>query len=400
MVMMMALLFVVVVVAAGACDLGRGPPRPSAWNAGDEKATSSWEQQLRDAARASIATLDNGPSAIKRMLDPRFDVYRLLVIDGHLYVHESFLRVDKSRKFATLVAMVAHRLPNVVWLHDSGARSSARSLNGSLPTTLLSRRVDQKGILVPNPYFGRRSIGTWDKDRSRFEKLRIPFERRIPKVFWRGSVGSKRSCSQGTGNYARLQAVTLTTCREDLFDVRCQHGCADGTNTTFDPTCFPRDDDFFDLKNLATTRHFVDPADYSKYQFLLNLPGSTSGSYSRNLNHLWAMGSVVLLWHSPYVEWYYAALRHGTTHLSVDKSSILHAIETLQNDRATRDRLIRNALEVDRRLVCGTCILDFVVDVIHLIHDHLDGLLDDDDNRLLATLNYMLYGDEVMTTRL
>ena len=31
---------------------------------------------------------------------------------------------------------------------------------------------------------------------------------------------------------------------------------------------------------------WVEPEDYARYQYLLNLPGETSGSYSRNLNHL------------------------------------------------------------------------------------------------------------------
>ena len=42
---------------------------------------------------------------------------------------------------------------------------------------------------------------------------------------------------------------------------------------------------------------------YAKWQYALNLPGRTAGSYSRNLNHLWAVGAVVLLWNADFVEW-------------------------------------------------------------------------------------------------
>ena len=35
---------------------------------------------------------------------------------------------------------------------------------------------------------------------------------------------------------------------------------------------------------------------YATYQYQLNLPGSVSGSYSRNLNHIWGVGSVVAMW--------------------------------------------------------------------------------------------------------
>ena len=35
---------------------------------------------------------------------------------------------------------------------------------------------------------------------------------------------------------------------------------------------------------------WVEPEAYATHRYLLNLPGETSGSYSRNLNHLWARG--------------------------------------------------------------------------------------------------------------
>ena len=38
---------------------------------------------------------------------------------------------------------------------------------------------------------------------------------------------------------------------------------------------------------------WVEPEDYARYKYVLNLPGQTSGSYSRNLNHLWAVGACV-----------------------------------------------------------------------------------------------------------
>ena len=44
----------------------------------------------------------------------------------------------------------------------------------------------------------------------------------------------------------------------------------------------------FDLK-------WFEAKDYAGFKYLLNLPGETAGSYSRNLNHLWAVGSALLL---------------------------------------------------------------------------------------------------------
>ena len=79
---------------------------------------------------------------------------------------------------------------------------------------------------------------------------------------------------------------------------------------------------------------------YTMYKYVLNLPGSTSGSYSRNLNRaspvsyavlrridgsihadLWSLDSVVLLWRDGVKEWYYPALEHGVTHLDL---SLIH----------------------------------------------------------------------------
>ena len=103
--------------------------------------------------------------------------------------------------------------------------------------------------------------------------------------------------------------------RPDLFDVRCIE-------------CKPRQDwsscallDMDAIPSLPRGEH-VNASHYLNYRFLLNLPGSVSGSYSRNLNHLWATGSIVVLWQHPYVEWYYPGLSSGRTHLDLSPSSI------------------------------------------------------------------------------
>ena len=109
-------------------------------------------------------------------------------------------------------------------------------------------------------------------------------------------------------------------------------------------------DDVLENSHTVEDRAWFDATDYTKYKYLLNLPGKTTGSclaaptfrrrvaatprlargysveanrgdaaaatwkfcrdrlaplrYSRNLNHLWATGGVVLLWDEPIVEWY------------------------------------------------------------------------------------------------
>ena len=61
------------------------------------------------------------------------------------------------------------------------------------------------------------------------------------------------------------------------------------------------------LANLdrALDTEIREDAYYTKFKMLMHLPGSTTGSYSRNLNKLWACGSVVLYWaHSAYEHYY------------------------------------------------------------------------------------------------
>ena len=41
-----------------------------------------------------------------------------------------------------------------------------------------------------------------------------------------------------------------------------------------------------------------------------------TGSYSRNLNHLWSTDAVVLIWKHAAVEHYYRGLAHGAVHKS------------------------------------------------------------------------------------
>ena len=87
---------------------------------------------------------------------------------------------------------------------------------------------------------------------------------------------------------------------------------------------------------------------YADYQVLLNLPGSWTGSYSRNLNHLWVLGAVVALWDAPptYVEWYSPALAPGRTHVAVNQSSLAREVARARRDGGHRTALLAGARAV------------------------------------------------------
>ena len=87
----------------------------------------------------------------------------------------------------------------------------------------------------------------------------------------------------------------------------------------------------------------VEKRDFGRYKFLLNLPGSVSGSYSRNLNHLWALGAVVLLWRADFKEWYSPLLKSGVTHLDVDAETAAKVAELLRGSDGAARALAGNA---------------------------------------------------------
>ncbi|KAH8053080.1 hypothetical protein JL722_9746 [Aureococcus anophagefferens] len=107
-------------------------------------------------------------------------------------------------------------------------------------------------------------------------------------------------------------------------------------------------------------------ADFADYKFLLNLPGTISGSYSRHLNVLWALGAVVLLWDSPHVEWYYPALKDGATHVVVvGAASAAGTAAALLADPNRARGLALRARVVHDLFLCPDCLAShfkFVVD--------------------------------------
>ncbi|KAH8087664.1 hypothetical protein JL720_6982 [Aureococcus anophagefferens] len=102
---------------------------------------------------------------------------------------------------------------------------------------------------------------------------------------------------------------------------------------------------------------YVPPSKFSDWKYALHLPGAFTGSYSRNLNKLWALGSVVLLWAAPYVEFYFPGLSHGATHLAVDACTAPRAVAALEADGAAAARGGRG--RVFDELLCADCLADF-----------------------------------------
>ena len=167
---------------------------------------------------------------------------------------------------------------------------------------------------------------------------------------WRGAIRTRDDCEDEFGNFARAEAVALTARDPASFDVRCLQ--CDVRDSAARPCDRPRFSAATrrDVLSLGRAAH-ANRSVYGAYQFQLNLPGSVSGSYSRNLNHLWLLGSVIAMWDAPYVEWYYPALAEGVTHLALNRSTALDAVRDVP--RRAVETMLRNARAVYDRAAKG-----------------------------------------------
>ena len=172
------------------------------------------------------------------------------------------------------------------------------------------------------------------------------------------------------GNCARLAMATNTVRDPDHFDIRCATEC--DTTPVNNDSC--EGTEFYPLGNL--TRRIVATKNngivaneatpktvFAAHRYVLNLPGQTSGSYSRNLNHLFFLGSVVFLYDTPTTEWYYPALTNGVTHVAVNSTSVSDVLGLVNNDTSLQHLIAKAGVDVAHRFLCATCLAHFFTNV-------------------------------------
>jgi len=130
---------------------------------------------------------------------------------------------------------------------------------------------------------------------------------------------------------------------------------------------------------VSEQRHY-EKSEHGNWMFNLNLPGSTAGSYSRNLNHLWFNGAVVVLWDWPSVEFYYPALADGTTHISVNHSNAIAVVDIVRKNEALRSRLRHFASLIGENFLCPKCIAQYIIRALKVYRRELsyDTIFDSD----------------------
>ncbi|KAJ8606754.1 hypothetical protein CTAYLR_009562 [Chrysophaeum taylorii] len=357
----------------------------------------AWDGTMRDRV---VRELRRSVAASPRVLQPERHLARvlgvaekvILVVEGRIFVSAKHRNLNKHKpqyhlKFLQSI-LESSSMPNFAYVFEEEAKGA--SDDGDLPFVAIAKwkGYEQPGVLVPNPYFA--NVTTWGREMRRLE--RPSWDDRDPRCLWRGAIITKE-CKQDTGNHARFCAVVRSVEHPSLIDAR-PVGRFEPRNPSLDP---PRDRYCSRMAYDATMREiatsarnasaflvpFMASSNFSRYQYLLNLPGVMGGSYSRNLNLLWNAGSVVLLWDARHVEWYYAALRHNVTHVGVGCDTLVEQMRNLRADPALALALRKNAKRVYDAFLAPEALVWYMQHLARALRDHsqMGLVLDDRDTR-------------------
>ena len=236
----------------------------------------------------------------------------------------------------------------------------------------------QDGLLVPNPYFSSpaRGLDWWEDfaDASFERAARRPWDLRERSVFFRGACGP--------GAHARFDLMRIRDATGSAAGVRLDVGftkadgfgsIADCVNQLATQRRAPPEDAEFVLEHRVRAQ--VPQANYSNFQYLLHMPGSATGSYSRNLQYLWSHGAVILVWRDARnkkmepQEWYYAKMRPDVHYLPVNAKTLISQIRRVETDPTLRAVLIRGAREFHSEYLSKAALVERWRSILSLLRD-------------------------------
>mmetsp|Transcript_30156 Transcript_30156/g.93295 ORF Transcript_30156/g.93295 Transcript_30156/m.93295 type:complete len:508 (-) Transcript_30156:75-1598(-) len=352
----------------------------------------------------------------------------LLTFNGRIFAPPQYVVPFKNRGLVVMLASARRvrkkPLPNAVFSANMASRGGeVLTGQGEYPETVIAKKTGYGefcGIMIPNPYPSHEPAHVGDLELWRYavDEIRAaakaqPVKKRDAKVFWRGSCANNEwernryhamadqralligdgACA-GTyesGNRARLLAASLTVRHPKQFNIKCSNldpprnfSCVE--DAAYAAQLRQARDDVLENSHTVEDRAWFDATDYTKYKYLLNLPGKTTGSYSRNLNHLWATGGVVLLWDEPIVEWYYPLLETGVTHLVVNRSTAKKVIKRLETNKKEYKRLAAGAARIADYVMSAGGMANYFDHVLEAVRRHLRYDLVLDDRRALLEL--------------
>ena len=252
------------------------------------------------------------------------------------------------------------------------------------PTLAIGKREPHRpGLLIPNPFFVSPAWWADHAARTLRRAAARPFRERESRALFRGSCGP--------GAAARLELLRVAAALGDRLDVGFTGvdgfpslgACVSALEAK---TGLPAP------RGANVSAAHVAQANYSAYKYLIHMPGSATGSYSRNLQYLWTHGSVVLVWNHSATEWYYGALVDGVHYVSVDAATLGDRLGDLERDPALRARLVRGARRFFDDHLAAPVLVDrwrAVLDALGAAQDRSDPAIPESactcDARLAAT---------------
>lgn len=252
-----------------------------------------------------------------------------LLINNNLHVTEKVGQRAKRSLWIRMMKMLLKRMsaPNVMFLIQFGSTPKDRSSSEpAAPLFSMSKSANHIDILYPNPYFGQ----YLQKRRGLLNAAKLPWGKRIALGFWRGACRGSRSRAELVRQRQSgvLDAAVTSKCRVEEWPLSDREW----------------------VRHLAKTNKYT-LSTMAKYKFLIVMPGSTAGSYSKAMQYLSTLGSVILFWENDFYEFYYKELEHGTHLLKVNRSNLIPTIRYLQaNDEYARDIAINLHHWIKRRL--------------------------------------------------
>jgi len=265
--------------------------------------------------------------------------------------------------------------PPMVYLHVPPELRGRRDVAPLVPVlAIASSRSGQtpSAIRVPNMYFG--DMPSWqEKIDSMIESCSSrPFRQRTPQALWRGDSFSRYS---NRFHHARNQALVVQAQAgtENLTNIRLVQRASQCLAARVTIRRWQAHGLLTDLvadRMVATECSedlYIRHEDFCEFRYVLNLPGSSAGSYSRNLQSLFAMGSTILHWDNDAVEWYYERLQHNENYLVVNQDTLLPTIRALNKDPARAQAIATAGLDLLDRELAPAALISFHEQLFHAL---------------------------------
>ena len=183
---------------SGRLRRGRDVDIPRGWKFGRDGRSVETGETLR---YPRLQRSGAGPVArhVAELLREREDA--VLVYGGRVVVDRRFLKLEKNRKHANMLASILHHdkgsLGNAAYIFTGNSTGEcSRDLDnapGPSPCLIIAKvaGAQQRGVLVPNPY--HQDLDYWRALRShiRARAASRPWSERVARVFWRGSLADR-----------------------------------------------------------------------------------------------------------------------------------------------------------------------------------------------------------------